>query len=101
MGALTPQKNPLAKYPWKASLITAQGTEIVKNDLSERTTLCNYNKILSISLDIVHIPFQEEIPKHFIKSYKFILPESKINDLNKLWTFQEQYFSWFISYPKY
>lgn len=101
MGVLTLQKNPLAKYPWKASLISVHATKILKNDLSQRTTLCNYNKILSIALDIMHIPFQEEIPKHFIKSYKFILPESKINDLNKLWTFQEQYFSWFVSYPKH
>lgn len=89
-GSINSRKKPLAKYPWKSSLITAQGTTIVKNDLSERPTLCNYNKILSISLDFMHIPFQEEIPKHFGKSYKFILPEGKINDLNKLSTSQEQ-----------
>lgn len=90
MGVLTLEKKSLAKYPWKASLITAQGTKIVKNDLSERTTLCNYNKILSISLDFMHIPFQEEIPKHFVKSHRFLWPEKKINDLNKLSTFQGQ-----------
>lgn len=90
MGVLTLERKPLAKYPWKASLITAQGTKIVKNDLYERTTLCNYNKILSISLDFMHIPFQKEIPKHFVKPYKFIWPENKINDLNKLSKFQEQ-----------
>lgn len=66
--------------------------------LFKRTTLCNYNKIVSISLNFMHIPFQEEIPKHFVKSYKFILPESKINDLDKISTFQEQQFS---PYPKY
>lgn len=91
MGVLTlEKKKSLAKYPWKDSLITAQGTKIVKNDLSEKTTLCNYNKILSISLDFMHIPFQEEIPKRFVKSYKFILPENKMNDLNKLPVFQAQ-----------
>lgn len=83
MGVLTLQKILWPNTHEKA-LSSQPGDTMVKNDLSERTTLCNYNKIWSISLDIVHIPFQEEIPKHFIKSYKFILPESKINDLNKL-----------------
>lgn len=79
MGVLTLEKKEktLAKYPWKASLIRTQETGIVKNELCERTTLCNYNKILSITLDFYAHSFRGGNPKTFCQILEFILPESK------------------------